>query len=170
MKSKAKLKVVRSTKSKKKAVGKKVVAGRKDKIAVVVGMFNEDICSGLRDGALKALEENGYKKTGYQVFYVAGAFEIPLMCQKILKSKKYAGVVALGCVIRGDTPHFDYVCRAATDGCLQVQLTVEKPIAFGVLTTDNRDQALERSQPNDYNKGREATFALLDSLNAFQEI
>lgn len=139
-------------------------------LAIVVSEFNDDICSGLLEGALSSLEELGINRGRVDVHHVAGAFEIPLMAQMALKKDRISGVLALGCVIRGDTPHFDYVCQAVTDGCLQVQLKMEKPIAFGVITTDTKEQAIERSSNNSFNKGRESLIALVKSLNQLENL
>lgn len=98
------------------------------------------------------------------------AFEIPLMAQKIAESQKFDGVVVLGCVIRGDTPHFDYVCKAVTDGCLDVTLGKSFPLAFGVITVNTEEQAIERSSQNLYNKGSEATLALAQSLESISAL
>ncbi|MBF0105013.1 MAG: 6,7-dimethyl-8-ribityllumazine synthase [Deltaproteobacteria bacterium] len=137
-------------------------AGRK-KIAIVVSQFNQAICDNLLEGCIASLKEAGYQNN-FAVFNVAGAFEIPLMAKRVLQTKKYAGVVVLGCVIRGDTPHFEYISLAVTMGCQQVQLDTGFPVAFGVITVNNKEQALERSGLNEFNKGREAVMALLDSL------
>lgn len=139
-------------------------------LAIVVSEFNDDICSGLLEGALSTLDELGIARSRVDVHHVAGAFEIPLLSQMVLKKERVSGVLALGCVIRGDTPHFDYVCQAVTDGCLQVQLKMEKPIAFGVITTDTKEQAIERSSNNSFNKGRESLIALLKSLKQLETL
>lgn len=162
MKQAAKKKV-----SSKRAIPKK----RKQKIAIVMSLFNQDICQNLRDGALSVLKKEGYAAKDILVLEVAGAYEIPLVAQKLLTGrKKYDGVIALGCVIRGDTPHFDYVCDAVNQGCMLAQLNAGKPISFGVITVNNEKQAIERSQPNDFNKGREAAWALIDSLTTLSSI
>jgi len=140
------------------------------KIAIVVSLFNEKICRNLLQGSLKELTKNGYATKDIKTYEVAGAFEIPLIAKKIAQTKKFGGIIALGCVIRGDTPHFEYVSLAATMGCLQAGLETECPIAFGVLTVDNEMQAIERSQPNKFNKGREASLALLDTLNTLESV
>lgn len=139
-------------------------------VAVVVSRFNADISSLLLEGCLKELRAAGQTDQNIKVFNVAGAFEIPLVAKKIASTKKYSGVVALGCVIRGDTPHFEFVSLAATLGCLQAGLDTLCPIAFGVITVNNREQALERAGDNEFNKGREATLALLDTLSTLETI
>lgn len=156
---------VKIDQTKKKPTQKK----RLKKVAVIVSLFNEDICLALEKGCLDVLAEDS-SKIQSEVFHVAGAFEIPFILQKILRTKKYAGAVTLGCVIRGDTPHFEYVCQGVMDGCLRVQLDESYPVAFGVLTTNNREQAEERAQNNEFNKGREAALALLDTFKTMESI
>ena len=97
----------------------------------------------------------------YDLHRVPGAFELPLAAQKCARSGKYSGLICLGAVIRGDTPHFDYVCQAATEGISRVALDEGVPVSFGVLTVDNIDQARTRSRPDEYNKGREAAVTAL---------
>jgi len=143
-------------------------AGSQGKVGVIVSAFNEEICENLLKGCLKTLKKCGYDEKSVSVHHVAGAYEIPLMSQQVLKKKNYSGVITLGCVIRGDTPHFEYICEAVSNGCMRVQLDLGKPIAFGVITVNNEEQAIERSQPNEYNKGREAALALLETLTALK--
>lgn len=142
----------------------------KMKIAIVVSRFNKKISSGLFEGARKALLELGLKDQQIKTFFVAGAFEIPLIAKKIGQSDKFAGVVALGCVIRGETPHFEYVSLGATLGCQIAQLDTGCPVALGVLTVDTEAQAISRSSNDAYNKGREAVLALLESLATIQQL
>lgn len=158
MKKQAKTKVLRKS------------SKHQGRIAIVVSLFNEKICRNLLQGSLDELKEQGVSADSIEVYEVAGAFEIPLMAQKVLRTKRYDGVIALGCVIRGDTPHFDYVCQAVTEGCLRVQLSESLPIAFGVITVDTPKQAKVRSSNDKFNKGRESALALLDTLTTFQKI
>ncbi len=158
-------------KMKRKAIKKNApTKSSHKKIAIVVSLFNQKISDGLLNGAVQTLQENGYTGEGIKIFKVAGALEIPLIAKKIGLSKKYAGVVALGCVIRGETPHFEYVSLGVTLGCQQAQLDTGCPLAFGVLTVNNEEQAIARSSNNEFNKGREAVFALLDSLAILEQI
>lgn len=150
--------------------GRQFTKKAKTKVAVVVSLFNESICENLLTGCLKAFEDGGFASANVKVFRVAGAFELPFMIKKIALTKKYAGVVALGCVIRGETPHFEYVSQAASLGCLQASLDALCPVAFGVITVHHLAQALERSGPNDLNKGREAAFALLATLTQLETV
>lgn len=143
---------------------------KQKKIAIVVSRFNEEICTGLLHGAQKTLNELGVSSDGVKVFYVPGAFEIPLVAKKIAQSKNYDGVVALGCVIKGDTAHFEFVSLAATMGVLEAGLQTEVPVSFGVITVNNQEQAITRSRDDDYNKGREASLALLDVLQTLEQV
>jgi 6,7-dimethyl-8-ribityllumazine synthase len=140
------------------------------KIAIVCSLFNEDIVGGLMEGCLAYLEEQGISRKIVRVFKVPGAFEIPLITQKVAQSKKFDGVIALGCVIRGDTPHFEFVSLAATMGVLQAGLNTGVPILFGVITVNNLAQAQERSGRDHFNKGREAAMALFDTLTTLETL
>jgi 6,7-dimethyl-8-ribityllumazine synthase len=127
------------------------------KVAVIYSSWHQSIIDGLVDGAKRALSEANVEEISFQS--VPGAFELPLAASKLVK--KYDAVIALGVVIRGDTPHFDYVCRAATDGLLQVMLDSKTPIGFGLLTVDTEEQALARAASNGDNKGVESVNAAL---------
>ncbi len=140
------------------------------KIAFVVSRFNPEICAGLLEGAKKLLRECGFAEAQWDVFWVPGAFEIPLVAQKLAVQAKYSGVVALGCVIRGETPHFDFVSFAATYGVMQAGLASGSPVTFGVITVENQEQAVARSRDDEFNKGREATLALLEVAQVLSQI
>ena len=127
------------------------------KVAVIHSSWHQEIMDGLVKGAERALLETRCKETSFHA--VPGAFELPLAAAKLAKT--HDAVIALGVVIRGDTPHFDYVCNAATDGLLKVMLKTETPIGFGLLTVDNEGQALARASENGDNKGVESTYAAL---------
>ena len=142
------------------------VGKKKLKIALVQARFNEEITDSLTKGALKALENSGLEKGDIEVHKVPGSFEIPIKCQQIARDQKQDGIIALGAVIRGETPHFDYVSKAATDGILRVMLDEDIFISFGVLTTDNLEQARARSRNNRKNKGYEAALALLEMIQS----
>lgn len=116
-------------------------------------------------GAVAALKEAGLGEKNYSLFRVPGAFEIPLAAKKCAASKKYQGIVCLGAVIRGETPHFEAICRAATDGLLRVMLDSGLPVGFGLLTTNTPEQAQARSRPDEYNKGREAALTVLEMID-----
>jgi 6,7-dimethyl-8-ribityllumazine synthase len=135
------------------------------RIAIVCARFNQSVTGGLLDGCLKTLSENGFEKDNYKVYKVPGSVEIPLIAKLAAKSKKFDAIICLGAVIRGDTAHFDYVCKYVTEGILKVNLKYDLPVAFGVITTENQEQAIARSRDDERNKGREATLAVLEMLD-----
>jgi len=151
-------------------IKKNILSNKKPRIAIVVSRFNPEVCEGLLEGAVDALKEVGLAQADIDIFRVPGAFEIPLTLKKCAATKRYAGLIALGAVIRGDTPHFDYVCRAATDGIGSVALDSGLPTAFGLLTTDNLEQAKARSASNDFNKGRESAVTVLEMIDLLKRI
>jgi len=132
------------------------------RIGIVVARFNHLVSVQLLDGAREALAKAGTRDEDVHVAWVPGAFEIPLAVRQLARSGRYHALVALGAVIRGGTPHFDYVCRAVTDGIREVISATGVPVAFGVLTTDDVDQALERAGGTEGNKGVEAAEAALE--------
>jgi 6,7-dimethyl-8-ribityllumazine synthase len=138
------------------------------RIAVITARWNSQVTDGLRDGALRALARHNIQAV--EDFYVPGAFELPLAAQHAAKTGRFQGIITLGCVIRGDTPHFDYVCAETTRGIGQVSLTQDIPVAFGLLTTDNLQQALERAGDNNENKGEEAALTVLEMLELFKSM
>ena len=140
------------------------------KLAVVVSRFNTEVTDGLKKGALASLVENGIAKDQVQIFDAPGAFEIPLLAQTIAKTKKFDGVICLGCVIKGDTAHFEFISLGATLGIQMASLATETPITFGILTTYTDEQAVVRSRDDAHNKGREAALACLDALKILKQI
>lgn len=130
--------------------------------AVVVSRFNHLISARLLDGCLAELRERGAGDDRVHVAWVPGAFEIPQVARSLAQSRRYAALVTLGVVIRGGTPHFEYVCNAVTDGVREVVRDTGVPVAFGVLTCDDVDQALARSSEDGENKGREAAQAAVE--------
>ena len=138
------------------------------RIAVITARWNAQVTDGLRDGALKALKRHNFQAV--EDFYVPGAFELPLAAQRAAKTGRFDAVITLGCVIRGDTPHFDYVCAETTRGIGEVSLNHGIPVAFGLLTTDNLQQALERAGDNNENKGAEAALTVLEMLELFKTL
>ena len=126
------------------------------KIAVVASRYNEEICDGLINGALNELQDLGLSSSEVKVLRVPGAFELPLIAKALAKQNQWDAVLCLGAVIQGETAHFDYVCQGVTYGIQQAMLETGTPIAFGVLTTDNLEQAKMRCSDNKHNKGREA--------------
>ncbi len=135
------------------------------RLAIVAARFNEQIVDSLLQGARDALRRHGVADANVLVVRVPGAFELPLACQRIASSGKVDAVIALGCVIRGDTPHFDYVCSEAARGCSTAALATGVPVAFGVLTTDDVDQARARAGTGAGNKGADAALTAIDMIN-----
>ena len=140
------------------------------RLALIVSRFNEDVTGGLRDGALAWLGEHGITVAEGDIFAAPGAFEMPLLAQTLAKSGKFEGVICLGCVIKGDTAHFEFISLGTTVGLMQASLATETPIAFGVLTTYTDEQANVRSRDDMHNKGREAAAACVESLALLRQI
>lgn len=132
------------------------------KIGIVVGRFNDFITSKLYEGAIDALRRHGVDTDEVEVAYVPGAFEIPLVAGQMAKSGKFDAVITLGAVIRGSTPHFDYVCGEAAKGVSQASQQSGKPVIFGVITTDTIEQAIERAGTKAGNKGWEAATGAIE--------
>ena len=135
----------------KKFEGKLVA--QDSKVAIISTRFNEFISSKLVDGAIDGLTRHGMNDDEIDIYYVPGAFEIPVIASKLANSKKYDAVIALGAVIRGATSHYDYVCSEVSKGVANVSLQTGVPVLFGVLTTDNIEQAIERAGTKSGNKG-----------------
>lgn len=135
------------------------------KYAVLVARFNHFITDRLVEGCLDTLKRHETKDENIDIIRVPGAFEIPLAAKKLAKKEEYDAVICLGAVIRGDTPHFDYVCSEVSKGVANVGLESEKPVIFGVITTDTIDQALQRSGVKAGNKGSEAALAAIEMAN-----
>ncbi len=135
------------------------------KVGIVVGRFNEFITSKLLGGAEDALKRHGVNEADIDIAWVPGAFEIPLIAKKMASSKKYDAVITLGTVIRGSTPHFDFVCNEVAKGVAAIGLQNEIPVIFGVLTTDTIEQAIERAGTKAGNKGWEAAAAAIEMAN-----
>ena len=140
------------------------------RVAVIAARWNGEITDGLLRGAIKALTRHGIVQNDIEIFRVPGAFELPLASQRAARTGRFSAVISLGCVIRGDTPHFDYVCSETTRGIGQVSLNENLPVAFGLLTTDNLEQSLERSGDNSENKGEEAALTALEMLTMLQKM
>ncbi|MDF2681319.1 MAG: 6,7-dimethyl-8-ribityllumazine synthase [Brevibacillus sp.] len=135
------------------------------RVGIVAGRFNELIVSKLVGGALDALKRHGVEEENVDVAWVPGAFEIPLIAKKMAESGRYDAVVTLGAVIRGATPHFDYVCSETAKGVASLSLSTGIPVIFGVLTTDSIEQAIERAGTKAGNKGWEAAAAAIEMAN-----
>lgn len=145
-----------------------IMDASEQKIGIVVARFNSLITNSLLEGAKNTLEQYNVKKENIDVISVPGAFEIPLTAKMMAKQNRYDAIITLGAVIRGDTPHFDYVCNEVASGVTQVGLETEIPVIFGVITTDNTDQALERAGIKSGNKGAEAAIAAIEMANVIK--
>lgn len=137
---------------------------------IVIGRFNEFISGKLLSGALDALKRHGVEEDLIEVAWVPGAFEIPLIAQKMAESGKYDAVITLGAVIRGSTPHFDYVCNEVAKGVAAISLKTGVPTIFGVLTTDSIEQAVERAGTKAGNKGWDAATAAIEMANLSKQL
>lgn len=140
------------------------------KIGIVVARFNDFITSRLLGGAIDGLQRHNVNEDNIDVAWVPGAFEIPLIASKMAKSGKYDAVLCLGAVIRGATSHYDYVCSEVSKGIAQVSLNSEIPVMFGILTTDNIEQAIERAGSKAGNKGFECATGAIEMINLIREI
>ena len=140
------------------------------RIGIVAARFNEFITSKLLGGAIDGLKRHNVEEDNIDVAWVPGAFEIPLIAQKMAKSGKYDAVICLGAVIRGATSHYDYVCSEVSKGIAQVSLQTGVPVMFGVLTTDNIEQALERAGSKAGNKGFDCAAGAIEMINLLREI
>ena len=146
------------------------LVGGEEKIGIVCARFNEFIVSKLLGGAVDGLVRHGVKEENIDVAWVPGAFEIPLICEKMASSGKYDAVIALGTVIRGATSHYDYVCNEVSKGVAQVGLNAKIPVLFGIVTTENIEQAIERAGTKAGNKGYDCALAAIEMINLIREI
>ena len=140
------------------------------KVAIVAARFNEFITSKLIGGAMDGLSRHGVQEADIHLAWVPGAFEIPLVAAKLANSGKYDAVICLGAVIRGSTSHYDYVCSEVSKGVAQAGLNTGVPVIFGVLTTDNIEQAIERAGTKAGNKGADAAIAALELANLLPQL
>ncbi|OGF98466.1 MAG: 6,7-dimethyl-8-ribityllumazine synthase [Candidatus Glassbacteria bacterium GWA2_58_10] len=149
----------------------KVFEGKLDakgkRVALVVSRFNDLVTSRLTAGALDCLVRHGASEGDISIFKVPGSFEISPLCRKLALSQKFDSVIAIGAVIRGDTPHFDYIAQEVAKGVAQVALEAAVPVVFGVLTTDNLEQALERAGAKAGNKGAEAALSAIEMMSLY---
>jgi 6,7-dimethyl-8-ribityllumazine synthase len=148
----------------------KLVASENDKFCIILARFNDFIGAKLLSGAVDELKRHGVKEENIEIIRVPGAFEIPVIAQKCASSKKYSAVITLGAVIKGATPHFDYVSNEVAKGIAQVSLNTGVPVTFGVLTTDNIEQAIERAGTKAGNKGSDAARTAIEMVNLIKEI
>ena len=140
------------------------------KFGIIVSRFNDFICERLLGGALDALTRNGADEQNVDIYKVPGAFEIPLIAKKVAQSGKYDAVICLGAVIRGGTPHFEYVAAEVSKGIANVAIEAGVPISFGVLTTDTLEQAIERAGAKSGNKGWDAASAAIEMANLIKQM
>ena len=140
------------------------------KLAIVVSRFNEIFTTKLLGGAVDAIRRTGGNTDEVTLVWVPGAYEIPLAAQKLAESGKFDAVIALGAVIRGSTPHFEYVCAEAAKGVAQASLKTGVPIAFGILTTENIQQTVERAGSKAGNKGFDAAMSAIEMANLFKKL
>lgn len=152
----------------------KVIEGKFDatgkKFAIVVSRFNDFITKKLLEGALDGLYRHNASEENITIYYVPGAYEIPLICKKIAETHNFDAVIALGTVIRGNTPHFDYIANEVAKGVAQVNLGTGIPVVFGVLTTDSIEQAIERAGSKGGNKGFDAAMTAIEMISLVNQI
>ena len=146
------------------------LTAEKGRYAIVIGRFNEFIGSKLLSGCIDALKRHGVVEENIEMAWVPGSFEIPLVAKKFAESGKYDAIITLGAVIRGSTPHFDYVASEIAKGVAQVSLSTSVPVIFGVLTTDNIEQAIERAGTKSGNKGADAAKSAIEMVNLLNSI
>ena len=140
------------------------------KFALVVGRFNSFVVESLVTGAIDTLVRHGVKESDITVIRAPGAFELPLVAQRVAQREEFDAIIALGAVIRGGTPHFDYVAGECTKGLAQVSMQYDVPVAFGVLTVDSIEQAIERSGTQAGNKGAEAALSALEMVSLLTQL
>ena len=143
---------------------------RKQRFAIIVSRFNEFISSRLLSAAIDTLERHGCLRKDITVIWVPGSWELPLTAKKAASSGQYHAVICLGCVIRGETPHFDYIASEAAKGIAQVGLETGLPVVFGVLTTDTLEQAIDRAGAKSGNKGADAAQIAIEMANIFAKL
>lgn len=148
--------------------GKLIAEGKK--FFIIVSRFNEFISSKLLEGARDALTRHGAKDEEIEMAWVPGAFEIPYLAKKVAASGRYDAIICLGAVIRGNTPHFNYVASESAKGVAQIALETGCPIIYGILTTDNLEQAIERAGSKSGNKGAAAALAAIEMVNLYAEM
>ena len=140
------------------------------KFALVVGRFNSFVVESLVTGAIDTLVRHGVKESDISVIRAPGAFELPLVAQRVAQREEFAAIIALGAVIRGGTPHFEYVAGECTKGLAQVSMSYDVPVSFGVLTVDSIEQAIERSGTKAGNKGAEAALSALEMVSLLAQL
>jgi len=154
----------------KAKVNKGVLNGSGFRFAIIVSSWNDAITSKLLDGALEALEKTGVQESNVEIFRVPGSYEIPLIALKAAKTGKFDALICLGTIIRGETPHFEYVASEVAKGISQVAIQVELPVIFGIVTADNIEQAMNRAGIKLGNKGYEAAMTAVEMANLCKSI
>ncbi|NOZ63604.1 MAG: 6,7-dimethyl-8-ribityllumazine synthase [Caldiserica bacterium] len=137
---------------------------------IVISRFNEFISSRLLSGAVDTLLRHGAKEEEIEVYWIPGSFEVPMAASKVAQKKDIDGVICLGTLIRGDTPHFDYIAKEVSKGIAEVALKSGKPVIFGIITADTLEQAIERAGTKAGNKGRDAALAVIEMVNLLENI
>ena len=150
--------------------GNVVAESEKVKIGIIASRFNDFVVGRLVDGALDGLKRHNIKEENITLVKVPGAFEIPVIAKKMSEQKQYDAIICLGAVIRGATSHYDYVCNEVSKGIAQVSLEAGIPVLFGVLTTENIEQAVERSGSKAGNKGTECALAAIEMINVIKNL
>lgn len=146
------------------------LVGKGLKFAIVVSRFNEVVTKELLEGALDCLRRHDVQSEDIEVFWTPGSFEIPVTAKKLAELGQYDAIICLGCLIRGDTPHFDFLSAEVTKGVAQVSLEHSLPVIFGILTADTLEQAIERSGAKQGNKGFQAALSAIEMANLFKEM
>jgi 6,7-dimethyl-8-ribityllumazine synthase len=139
------------------------------KIGIVVSRFNSFLSERLLEGALEALQKMGAQEADLAIYKVPGSFEVPIVAKKLAQAKAVDGILCVGALIRGDTPHFDYLSAEVTKGLAQIAMDDGVPVSFGILTVDSVEQGIERAGTKAGNKGYDAAFSLVETLNMFKE-
>jgi 6,7-dimethyl-8-ribityllumazine synthase len=144
--------------------------GKGLKFGIVVSRFNEFITNRLLEGAMDCLERHGVNKDDIDTAWVPGSFEVPFAAMKLAKSKKYDALICLGTLIRGETPHFDYIAKEVSRGIANVSASMDVPAAFGIITADTTEQAIQRAGTKDGNKGWQAALSAIEMANLAKEL
>ncbi len=137
---------------------------------IVISRFNEFISSRLLSGAVDTLLRHGVKEEEVEIYWIPGSFEVPMAASKVAQKKDIDGIICLGTLIRGDTPHFDYIAKEVSKGIAEVSLRSGKPVIFGIITADTLEQAIERAGTKAGNKGRDAALAVIEMVNLLENI
>ncbi len=149
---------------------KGLVKGKGIKIAIVISRFNSRVTNVLKEGAIDCLERHEVKEQDIDVYWVPGSFELSMLLSKIVNIKKYDGFLVLGALIRGDTPHFDLLASETTKGIAKISMQTNKPVGFGVVTSDTEEQALSRAGMKVGNKGWDAALSVLEMINLYENL